>query len=117
MRRASVARGAAAPAPRTAAPLLRSLLALPTDYGLLCLVFGGGWSAMAASHGDVSLWHWFAGVLLSFCPAFLTSAAAIPCSTALSAATSSAVASPLTTNSGAPGTGCVSPAGRYGARS
>ena len=48
-----------------------------TVGGLLCVVFGGGWSAMAASRGDVSLWHWFAGVLLSFGPAFLTSAAAI----------------------------------------
>ncbi len=39
LRRAAVARGAAAPAPRSGAPLLRSLLALPTDYGFLCLVF------------------------------------------------------------------------------
>ncbi len=39
LRRAAAARGAVAPAPRTGAPVLRSLLALPTDYGVLCLVF------------------------------------------------------------------------------
>lgn len=48
-----------------------------TVGGLLCLIFGGGWSAMAASRADPSLWHWFAGVLLSFGPAFLTAGAAI----------------------------------------
>ena len=40
LRRAHVSRTGSPPAPvQTSAPLLRSLLALPTDYGLLCLVF------------------------------------------------------------------------------
>ncbi|MGO1193193.1 MAG: phosphatase PAP2 family protein, partial [Nesterenkonia sp.] len=44
---------------------------------LACLVIGGGWSAMAAPADDISLWHWFAGVLICVGPAFLVAAAAI----------------------------------------
>lgn len=48
-----------------------------TISGLMCLVFAGGWSAMAESREAPSLWHWFAGGLMSFGPALLVSAAAI----------------------------------------
>lgn len=44
---------------------------------MACLVIGGGWSAITAPAEDISLWHWFAGVLICLGPAFLVSAAAI----------------------------------------
>lgn len=67
----------AVPDPAPTAGLCWFLGIVITIGGLLCLIFGGGWEAMAASRQDPALWHWFAGVLMSFGPGFLISAAAI----------------------------------------
>ncbi|GFZ91707.1 phosphatase PAP2 family protein [Nesterenkonia alkaliphila] len=44
---------------------------------VLCLIFAGGWSGLAASLDDPSLWPWIAGTLLCLGPAFLTAAVGI----------------------------------------
>jgi hypothetical protein len=45
--------------------------------GGLSLVFAGGWSGLARSMDDPTLWAWAAGALLSFGPAMLTAAVGI----------------------------------------
>lgn len=41
----------------------------------LCLLFAGGWTGLAQSMQEPSLWPWIAGALLTFGPALLTAAA------------------------------------------
>ncbi|WP_081652537.1 phosphatase PAP2 family protein [Nesterenkonia massiliensis] len=43
----------------------------------LCFLFAGGWSGINAAMDDPTLWHWLAGALLSFGPAFLLAGAGI----------------------------------------
>lgn len=45
--------------------------------GVLCLFFAGGWTGLARSMEDPSLWPWVAGTLLSFGPALMIAGAGI----------------------------------------
>lgn len=48
-----------------------------TIGGFVCLLLAGGWTGLADSLENPTLWPWIAGALLSFGPAFLVAAAGI----------------------------------------
>lgn len=48
-----------------------------TVVALLCFLFSGGWSGIALAGEEPSLWHWFAGLLISIGPGFLMAGAGI----------------------------------------